>query len=299
MPVQCSVIIPTYNRSDLLNMTLQSLAAQSFSVSEFEVIVIDDGSSDDTEFVARSYQNKINIKYSFQHDEGYRVAKARNTGIRNASSDICIFIDSGVILHSGCIAAHVKIHGLSDRSTAVCGYVYGFNEDNEDEQTIREYLTEMPYDLAIKNFENQEKFLDIREEFYQKYTDDFGGLPAPWLVFWTCNASARRSALIEVSMFDESFKSWGAEDIDLAYRLHVNGTRFVLGRTAKSIHYPHHKSYQTNMSDAKKNYQYFSKKYEKRVCSLVPDNHFFRINDIILNNPEYYIKQSQDGYQYL
>jgi len=53
------------------------------------------------------------------------------------------------------------------------------------------------------------------------------------------------------------------------------------------------------MSDAKKNYQYFSKKYEKRVCSLVPDNHFFRINDIILNNPEYYIKQSQDGYQYL
>jgi len=57
-------------------------------------------------------------------------------------------------------------------------------------KTIREYLTEMPYDLAIKNFENQEKFLDIREEFYQKYTDDFGGLPAPWFVFWTCNASA-------------------------------------------------------------------------------------------------------------
>jgi len=299
MPIQCSVIIPTYNRSDLLNMTLQSLTMQSIPADKFEVIVVDDGSSDDTELVTRSYQEKIDIKYFFQNDEGYRVAKARNTGISNASSDICIFIDSGVILHSGCIAAHIEIHNRSNISTAVCGYVYGFNENNEDEQTIREYLKGSSYDLVIDYFEGRKKFIDIREEFYQKYTDDFGGLPAPWLVFWTCNASARKSALVEISMFDEDFKSWGAEDIDLAYRLHVHGVKFVLERTAKSIHYPHHKSYQDNMNDAQKNYQYFSKKHEKRICSLVPGNHFFSINDIVLDNPEYYVEQLHNGYRYL
>lgn len=57
-------------------------------------------------------------------------------------------------------------------------------------------------------------------------------LPAPWRRFWTCNASAQTSQVRAVDGFDEAGNSWGAEDIDLGYRLHRNGARFVLRREA-------------------------------------------------------------------
>jgi glycosyltransferase involved in cell wall biosynthesis len=79
-----SVIIPTYNRRDELRQTLEALAAQEFPAAEFEVIVADDGSSDDSAEVAASFDGPLRLKYVWQEDLGHRCAAARNFGARQA-----------------------------------------------------------------------------------------------------------------------------------------------------------------------------------------------------------------------
>lgn len=282
--IACSVIIPTYNRADLIRRTLQSLTAQTLSPDQFEVLVVDDGSTDNTRMLAKSFSNTLNIKYFYQKHRGYRVARARNIGIRNALSPICIFIDSGVMAHSQCLEAHVVSHAASPTPLALCGYVYGFNEDNEDAERIRQLIGNDTADAAIHKLAESGHHGDLREEFYTKYHDNFSDLPAPWLVFWTCNASAPTGLLRSISMFDENFQSWGAEDIDVGYRLFRAGARVALNRRALSLHYPHPKSYVDNMRDASGNYQYFSRKYGTPICALVPYHQFFLINEIVLRD---------------
>ncbi|WP_232313031.1 glycosyltransferase [Enterovibrio coralii] len=76
--IEISIVIPTYNRSKLLSHTLTSLVEQTLPAECFEVIVIDDGGSDDSEFVAKSFSDRLNVKYFWQEDKGFRAGKARN-----------------------------------------------------------------------------------------------------------------------------------------------------------------------------------------------------------------------------
>ncbi|MDQ1744506.1 MAG: hypothetical protein QOE23_2845, partial [Pseudonocardiales bacterium] len=64
------------------------------------------------------------------------------------------------------------------------------------------------------------------------------------------------------------FRSWGGEDIDLGYRLHRDGVRFVLDRSASSIHYPHAKSSAHNFAQARANYRYLAQKYDTPITRL-------------------------------
>ena len=82
-----SVIIPTYNRCDLVQKALQSVFAQTYH--DFEVVVVDDGSTDDTRAVV---EGRTRVRYLFQENAG--PAKARNVGIRQARGDMIAFLDS-------------------------------------------------------------------------------------------------------------------------------------------------------------------------------------------------------------
>ncbi|MEU6808271.1 glycosyltransferase [Streptomyces sp. NPDC046831] len=277
----CSVVVPTYNRERLLRLTLESLARQTLPADAFEVLVADDGSADGSAAVAAEFEQRLRLRYLYQEDQGYRVAAARNLGLAHASAPVTVFVDSGVILHSGALAAHVDSHRDTDGPVAVCGYVYCFNEDNEDGALIERAIDYADPDATMAELARQGRWLDIREEFYAKYTDDIAGLPAPWLVWWTCNVSARTEQLRAVGGFDEAYRSWGAEDVDLSYRLHRDGARFVLNRAASAIHVPHPKSYSENMRAVAGNYRYFAEKYDTPITRLVPDHHFFEINDLI------------------
>jgi glycosyltransferase involved in cell wall biosynthesis len=107
---ECSVVIPTYNRSRLLSYTLDSMVGQSLDPYQFEVLVVDDGSNDDTQDVVAQYRSRLNLRYFYQEDLGYRAAAARNIGIMHAETSVCVFVDSGVLLHSGALAAHLECH---------------------------------------------------------------------------------------------------------------------------------------------------------------------------------------------
>jgi len=174
--MRCTVIIPTYNRAELLSLTLQSLLVQDLGTEDFEVMVIDDGSSDHTAEVVNQFVGKLYICYFYQADEGYRVAKARNVGIKAATSPVCILIDSGILLSSECLRAHCVLHESATEPLAVCGYVYGFNEDNEDAEIIRQEIDPHHVDETLERLQHAGKHLDLREEFYAKYGDKFNYL---------------------------------------------------------------------------------------------------------------------------
>lgn len=277
----CTVIVPTYNRCDLLRLTLESLTRQTLPVDRFEVIVVDDGSSDPTPEVAASFEDRLRLRYYFQSDKGFRVARARNVGIGEAAGKICVFIDSGVVASSGCVAAHIASHQQRTGPTAVCGYVYGFDQGDEDADQIRTSVDPTDPDGAIAAIKVSGRWTDIREAFYRRHPD-LSRLPAPWVVYWTCNASACTSQLRAVGMFDESYRSWGGEDIDLGYRLHRDGATFALNREAAAIHWPHEKDREANRRSARANYVRFTRKYADPVARLLATEHLMELNDVIL-----------------
>ena len=265
----CSVIIPTYNRSGLLRRTLDSLTRQSLPATEFEVLVVDDGSGDDTAEVAASFRDRLDLSYFFQPDEGWRVAQARNIGIANASAGVCVMLDSGVLAHSGCLRAHLDSHRQAGGPVAVCGYVYGFDLNSSEAEFMARLLDSHDPDASIDEIRDTGRCADSREPFYSKYGDDLDELPAPWVFYWTCNVSAPTDRLRAVGGFDEQIRSWGGEDIDLGYRLYLDGARFLLNRSASAIHYPHPKNNADLNAQARANYRYMATKYHTPIAQLL------------------------------
>ncbi len=95
-----SLIIPTRNRSGLLSILLDSLLVQSFKQDDFEILVVDNASEDDTRKLVRTFIDKnphIPLRYLYEPELG--VYAARNKGIRESNGRILVFVDDDVILH--------------------------------------------------------------------------------------------------------------------------------------------------------------------------------------------------------
>ncbi|HEX4727624.1 MAG TPA: glycosyltransferase family 2 protein, partial [Jatrophihabitans sp.] len=189
MAPRCSVVIPTYNRVELLRRTLDSLVTQRLPSSEFEVLVIDDGSSDSTALLVDNYRDRLAVRYFFQPDEGWQLARARNVGITHAAAPVCVFLDSGVVAHTGCLQAHLASHSGDNAPVAISGYVFGFTVDNADSDRLAQALDYDDPDASIEMMQRTGRWTDAREQFYVQHHDDLSPLPAPWVTFWTCNAS--------------------------------------------------------------------------------------------------------------
>lgn len=276
-----SVIIPTYNRSDLLAVTLDSLCVQTLSKDEYEVIVVDDGSSDNTKDVIKVYYDKLNLKYFYQEDRGFRVAKARNMGIEHAEADICVFVDSGVYLEEKCLEEHMRIHKESGNEVII-GNVYGFSTKQDYRFSLKEKIEEVGISATLSECIETSAYPDTRIPYYKKYNMDISVLPAPWVFFWTCHVSVMTSMLREVNGFDEMFTSWGAEDLELGYRLFEQGAGFCFASETRSLHYPHeHKSAEKKKSD-RNNLEYFHRKHSNDTTKLLTQMHIMEINDHLL-----------------
>ncbi len=101
-----SVIIPTYNRKEVLGSVLASVAAQTYS--NIEIIVVDDGSTDGTEKFIKDIRESLPIKYIKQKKDGYGLARARNQGVVEANGDILVFLDDRFLLDVYAVENFVK-----------------------------------------------------------------------------------------------------------------------------------------------------------------------------------------------
>ena len=102
-----SIVIPTYNRKESLQETLLSLSHQSWPADHFEVIIVDDGSTDGTEEIVKE-SLPFTLRYIRQSNQGSAVA--RNTGAQQASGDVLIFLDDDVLVEPNYIAGLIEEH---------------------------------------------------------------------------------------------------------------------------------------------------------------------------------------------
>ncbi len=91
-----SVIVPVYNRVDEINDLLESLSAQT--CRDFEVIIVEDGSTEPCGDLVRSFAGKVNVRYFFKTNEGRSIA--RNYGIDRSAGDYLVFFDSDCVIPS-------------------------------------------------------------------------------------------------------------------------------------------------------------------------------------------------------
>jgi teichuronic acid biosynthesis glycosyltransferase TuaG len=99
-----SVIIPVYNVGAYIEQTLASVFAQTYA--DFEVIVVDDGSTDDTAQRVKSFSHYESLRYVYQANAG--PAAARNTGLDLAQGELIAFLDSDDLWHPHKLEAHVQ-----------------------------------------------------------------------------------------------------------------------------------------------------------------------------------------------
>jgi glycosyltransferase involved in cell wall biosynthesis len=210
--VRLTVIIPTYNRSDLLGRTLRGLLDQTAPPDSYEIVVVDDGSTDVTPQVVRETgAPDSRLRYLRQENKG--PAAARNLGVREAKGQIVLFTGDDCLPDSRLVEEHLRAHdGGGD--VGVVGHV-----------TWHPSLTVTPF-MAFLETGPQFGFSQIKDP------DD-----APIWCFYTANCSVRRHWMEEVGGFDEHFKHAAFEDIELAYRMHKRGLRLVYRRAALTYHH--------------------------------------------------------------
>jgi validoxylamine A glucosyltransferase len=241
---QLSVIVPTYNRAPLLRQTLDSLV-QQHNPPPFEVIVADDGSADDSEQVVAGFRDRLAVRYRYQADQGFRVAKARNLGAAAAQARILIFLDSGTLAGPDLLAGHLRVHsehrpGPGSRASgpAVIGYTYGYRP-YDPTPGLAEAFDRMGPREVYEHYHADPSFWDSRHEELTRLGFDLSRLRLPWLLFWAMNISVHAADYAAAGGFDERFRSWGAEDLELGYRLHHSGVPFVADARPWAVETPH------------------------------------------------------------
>lgn len=205
-----SVIIPTYNNREMLKATLEALNWQTLNPDNFEVIVIDDGSSDRTDDMIKAFQSKYSIIYKFQKDKGRRVALARNTGIKLSKGEIIFFLDDTVIINTNVLDLHYRKHKQIENIYIQTCAIWN-QEKIIDYEFIRQgYLEEYFGVIEDRNYiRNWIKTTLEDKDAHEKYT------------LGTNCASIKTEHLKKIGwFFDETFDfQWGDEDTDLGERL--------------------------------------------------------------------------------
>jgi glycosyltransferase involved in cell wall biosynthesis len=207
---QASVIIPTYNGASKISFLLDSLQIQSFQ--DIEVIVVVDGSTDDTIEILERYRNSFkHFKVAVQKNAGR--ARVRNNGFNHSVADIIIFFDDDMILNKNTVEHHILFHTKYPHSL-YCG--------NQ---------VDMP-EFSRTDIQNYKAYLSIR--WTEKYLPGLNKLDFFNLFFTAANCSLRREEFIKLNGFDERLRD--AEDYDLAYRALEMGLPLYFDKDNVAIH---------------------------------------------------------------
>lgn len=183
--MEVSIIIPTYNRKEILREALEFLFNQSYPKENYEIVIVDDGSTDGTEKMINSLSPPCRLVYLHQDRKGPAIA--RNLGIKNARGKIIVFIDSDIFSSPDFINEHVKFH-----------------------RRFGDVVVSGP---TVRTDKLKDVFSDIKRRKFRESLAWSG----PSLI--TSNLSVKKEFLLKVGGFDGEFVGMGWHDWELGLRL--------------------------------------------------------------------------------
>ncbi len=210
-----SVVIATYNRADILPETIRHLTRQDLPASDFEVIVVDDGSRDHTRGVVEEAIPNVRFSMTYLHHENRGPGYSQNRGIRRARAPLVLLMPDDIYATAGLLRAHLAAH--------------------------EQYPGQ---DVAILGHVLQSPRLNV--SVFHRFWDPFSyrKLPVhkvlPFSMFWACNLSVSRDFMLRHGMFREEKGPAGAaahEDVELGYRLWKAGLKVIHLEEPLAQHY--------------------------------------------------------------
>jgi GT2 family glycosyltransferase len=203
-----SVVVPTFNRREIVKRSLSTLFAQTLAPSRFEIVVVVDGSSDGTAEALRELKAPCEFRVIEQQNLGR--AGARNTGYRAAAANLVLFLDDDMLADPGLVAAHLAAHRQCNRIVAF-GAIY--------------LSSDSPPCLAAECFNRE-----IGAFYLERDRNPQREWQMADCVFG--NASLARELLEEAGGFDATFRM--REDLELGIRLFDSGVqaRYIEGAIA-------------------------------------------------------------------
>jgi len=190
--MKISVIVPVYNGEKTIEACLQSLLNQTIPASDYEIVVVNDGSTDLTEEIVR----KFPVRYVYQKNQG--PAKARNVGVEKASGDIILFTDSDCEAERNWI--ELMTQPLKDEDISAVKGAY---------RTRQKGLT-----ARFAQVEFEERYELLKRSKYIDFVDSYA-------------AAFRKSVFLKAGGFDTSFPKANNEDTELSYKLAKMGCKMV------------------------------------------------------------------------
>lgn len=275
-----SVIMPTFNKARYLALTLAGFTKQT--MKDFEVVIVDDGCSDNTRSIAESYSDRLDIVYITQQNMGRSVA--RNAALEHAEGEIIVFNDDDRIPVPGFLQAHVEALradpravsiGLKNEIVSVFSPLLSKNAESEfllflqRNPGLLEAAVEAPEVQVLTEADVLGDFrAHARRCFfrvgYDQYTDvilEYGpgleGFRAKWSLVTTGNLAHRRT---EDVRFDLGYTGWGLEDTDYGYQLQQQGWNLICTEQALNFHQMHPRSAST-LNEFLRNMDYFQTKH--------------------------------------
>ena len=228
--VKITLLIATYNWHKALNLTLLSALNQSLLPSE--IVIADDGSTNETKELIEQIQREttIPILHIWHQDEGFRLTVIRNKAIANSSGDYIIQIDGDLILHRDFIKDHIR---FAIPNTFVTGSRALITEERSAKLIESRSIKLSFLSCGVKNrlnglsiplFSNVMRGRRVNDIYYMR----------------GCNMAFWREDLLKVNGYNQDMIGWGREDNEIAVRLINSGiTKYSLKFGAAAFHLYH------------------------------------------------------------
>ncbi len=232
-----AVVIPVYNRPQLLANVLAGLTRQSFQ-PPFDVVVIDDGSEEDIGEVVDRFSSRLDIRLLIQERDGFGLARARNLGMASVASDIVAFLDGDCIPGEDWLERHMEWHRKAS-NLVVTGSRRHIGILLDPELIARGAAN--LHDLAAPDETPRDDFEpdDWRSIVYRRSQRLLLG-DAGFRAAIGGNSSMPLEMVLEAGGASEDFRAWGGEDTEMAWRLWNNGAFVVPEDRAIIYHQTYH-----------------------------------------------------------
>lgn len=301
-----SVLLATYNKARFLDLTLAAYVQQSYK--DFEIVIVDDGSTDNTREIVGKYQSKLNIHYQPQEKKG--ISRARAATLEHAKGKYIIITDDDRIPCKDFVYEHKRVLDSGKKCVNIgkeCLIASYFSQDVryrfKDEFRLYNRYPEL-LDVEGKQLFTAEDILtdfdSVIDKYYlsdytessllnmvRKYGEDLTGFYLAWSRAFGGNMSYNKELCTKPLEYDHNYVGYGVEDIDFSYQLFLQGFHFQFSPLAINYHQEHPRGKRENR-DIFRNFQYFCEKYPNLevqmmkmewddLISLEAANDFYRI----------------------